>query len=121
MQKGTVIQGTQSRAHTTPHHTKTHIQAGGISAAAAAAVAAASSAAAARSSQSLIKAAFYDMPLLVTSLAAVKDFLVVGDVHHGVSFLRCVYVCARVCISMCVCGCVRECFCMWICVCTCAL
>jgi hypothetical protein len=37
---------------------------------------------------SLVKTAFYDLPLLVTSFAAVKDFLVVGDIHHGVSFLR---------------------------------
>ncbi|KAF5843830.1 CPSF A subunit region-domain-containing protein [Dunaliella salina] len=60
----------------------------GISAAAAAAVAAASASAARGNNLTLVKAAFYDMPLLVTSMAVVKDFLLVGDVHHGVSFLR---------------------------------
>ena len=37
---------------------------------------------------SLVKTAFYDAPLLITSLNVVKDYILLGDVHKGLSFVR---------------------------------
>lgn len=37
---------------------------------------------------SLVKAAFFDAPLLVTSISIVKDFILLGDVKNSVVFLR---------------------------------
>ncbi|KAL6760115.1 CPSF A subunit region-domain-containing protein [Haematococcus lacustris] len=36
----------------------------------------------------LIKVAFFDLPVLITSMALVKDFFLVGDVAKGLAFLR---------------------------------
>ncbi len=36
----------------------------------------------------MVRIAFYDAPILVTSLNAVKDYILVGDVHQGVQFMR---------------------------------
>lgn len=36
----------------------------------------------------LVKSAFYDNNFLVSGLAVVKDFLLVGDIHKGVAFVR---------------------------------
>eukprot|EP00798_Chlamydomonas_sp_ICE-L_P015928 gene15928-22062_t len=37
---------------------------------------------------SLNKHAFYDAPMMITSLNIIKDYILVGDVHHGVYFIR---------------------------------
>jgi hypothetical protein len=37
---------------------------------------------------SLIKAAFFDAPLLVASVSVVRDFVAMGDARRGLSFLR---------------------------------
>jgi cleavage and polyadenylation specificity factor subunit 1 len=36
----------------------------------------------------LQRIAFYDAPILVTSVAVIKSYLVIGDVHKGVIFLQ---------------------------------
>lgn len=36
----------------------------------------------------LTKTAFFDAPLLVTSVQQVKDYLLVADVHQGIYFVR---------------------------------
>lgn len=40
------------------------------------------------SGRGLTKVAFYDAPLLITSLNVVKDFILLGDVHKSVFFIR---------------------------------
>jgi hypothetical protein len=36
----------------------------------------------------LVKVGFFDLPLLITSVSLVKDFLLVGDVAKGACFIR---------------------------------
>jgi hypothetical protein len=36
----------------------------------------------------LVKAGFYESPHLISSVAVVKDFVLLGDVHTGCTFLR---------------------------------
>lgn len=38
--------------------------------------------------EKLQRIAFYDAPILVTSVAVIKSFLVIGDVHKGLVFLQ---------------------------------
>ena len=44
----------------------------------------------------LTKHAFYDAPMMITSINVVKDYILVGDVHNGVYFIRYVVSC-RLC------------------------
>lgn len=38
--------------------------------------------------EKLQRVAFYDAPILVSSVAVIKSFLVIGDVHKGLVFLQ---------------------------------
>ena len=37
----------------------------------------------------LIRSAFHDGPILITSMQAIKSYILAGDVHHSVQFIQC--------------------------------